>query len=118
MEETQQQLLKEPYNPTDPVVVFDPEYNNGAIIKLYDNPDTKGNSSQFSSVSAVKDDAINIPVDNIVENANKLDKNKTIIVYCKSGKRSASAYTTLKGLGFKVYDLGAYESITKFEKGA
>ena len=63
-------------------------------------------------------DAINIPVDNIVENANKLEKGKTIIVYCKSGKRSATAATTLKGLGFKVYDLGAYESITKFEKGA
>ena len=76
MEETQQQLLKEPYNPTDPVVVFDPEYNNGAVIKLYDNPDTKGNSSQFSSVSAVKDDAINIPVvkmNNIILKDNQID---------------------------------------------
>ncbi len=55
--------------------------------------------------------AINIPYDTINENT-KLDKNKTIMVYCKSGKRSAIAYNTLKELGYDVYDLGAYDSIT------
>ena len=54
--------------------------------------------------------AINIPYDEIDENT-KLDKNKTILVYCKSGKRSSIAFETLKKLGFKVYDLGAYETI-------
>ena len=56
-------------------------------------------------------DAINIPYDEINENI-KLDKNKTIMVYCKSGKRSSIAYATLKDLGYDVYDLGAYASIT------
>ena len=62
-------------------------------------------------------DAINIPVDTIDDKV-ELDKNKTIIVYCRSGKRSATAKQKLVDLGYKVYDLGAYESITKFEKGA
>ena len=56
-------------------------------------------------------DAINIPYDEINENI-KLDKNKTIMVYCKSGKRSSIAYATLKDLGYDVYDLGAYASLT------
>ena len=62
-------------------------------------------------------DAINIPVETIDAKV-KLDKNKTIIVYCRSGKRSAKAKEMLTQYGYKVYDLGAYESITKFEKGA
>ena len=62
-------------------------------------------------------DAINIPVDTIDEKV-ELDKSKIIIVYCRSRKRSATAKQKLVDLGYKVYDLGAYESITKFEKGA
>ena len=62
-------------------------------------------------------DAINIPVETIDPSVN-LEKNKTIIVYCRSGRRSANAASMLKQYGYKVYDLGAYESITKFEKGA
>jgi phage shock protein E len=54
--------------------------------------------------------AINIPYDQIDSNTN-LDKNKTIKVYCKSGKRSNIAYNTLKSLGYRVIDLGAYDSI-------
>lgn len=63
-------------------------------------------------------DSINIPVDEIQTRLNELDKNKTIIVYCRSGKRSTTAYNTLIENGYKSYNLGAYESITKFEKGA
>lgn len=55
--------------------------------------------------------AINIPYDTIDKNT-KLDKNKIIAVYCKSGKRSSIAYQTLKELGYKVKDLGAYDNIT------
>lgn len=54
--------------------------------------------------------AINIPYDQIDENSN-LDKTKTIMVYCKSGKRSSIAYNTLESLGYDTLDLGAYESI-------
>ncbi len=63
-------------------------------------------------------DSINIPVDDIESRINELDKNKTILVYCRSGRRSTTAYNILKDKGYKSYNLGAYESITKFEKGA
>ena len=58
--------------------------------------------------------AINIPYDTINANT-KLDKDKTIVVYCKSGKRSKIAYDKLKELGYDVFDLGAYDTI-KLEK--
>ena len=54
--------------------------------------------------------AINIPYDEIDENV-ELSKEKTILVYCKSGRRSKIAYEKLKTLGYEVYDLGAYEKI-------
>lgn len=54
--------------------------------------------------------SINIPYDEIDESTN-LDKEKTIIVYCRSGNRSKKAYNTLKSLGYDVYDLGAYDTI-------
>jgi len=60
-------------------------------------------------------DAINIPYDELSENDN-FDINKTLLVYCKSGKRSKIAYDKLKSYGYKVYDLGAYETIDKLEK--
>jgi len=45
----------------------------------------------------------------------KLDKNKPVYVYCKSGGRSAKASKKLKELGFtKVYDLQG--GITSWEK--
>lgn len=54
--------------------------------------------------------AINIPYDEIDEDT-KLDKNKSILVYCKSGNRSGIAKGVLLDLGYKVYDLGAFDSI-------
>ena len=55
--------------------------------------------------------SINIPYDEIDEKID-LDKEKTIMVYCKSGKRSNIAYNTLKDLGYDVIDLGAYDAVT------
>lgn len=55
-------------------------------------------------------DAINIPYDEIDESI-ALDKNKTILVYCQSGRRSNIAYNSLKSLGYEVIDLGAFDSI-------
>ena len=55
--------------------------------------------------------AINIPYDTINKET-LLDKTKTILVYCQSGKRSSIAYETLTKLGYNVYDLGAYSTIT------
>ncbi len=56
-------------------------------------------------------EAMNIPYDEIDEDTN-LPKNKTLLVYCKSGKRSSIAYETLKKLGYDVIDLGAYDNVT------
>ncbi|WP_405609582.1 rhodanese-like domain-containing protein [Polaribacter sp. Asnod1-A03] len=45
---------------------------------------------------------------------NKLDKEKPIYVYCRSGKRSAKATKLLKEKGFDVYDvLGGYNQWKK-----
>ncbi|KJD34812.1 rhodanese [Tamlana nanhaiensis] len=57
--------------------------------------------------------AINIDVFNhskFIEAFNKLDKNKAVFVYCRSGKRSNKAAKKLDSLGFKtIYDLkGGY----------
>lgn len=54
--------------------------------------------------------AVNIPYDEITASTN-LDKNKTIIVYCRSGNRSGIAYNNLTSMGYTVLDLGAYDSI-------
>ena len=54
--------------------------------------------------------SINIPYDEIDDKTN-LDKNKTIIVYCRSGNRSSKAYNTLKDLGYDVYDAGAFDKL-------
>ena len=54
--------------------------------------------------------SINLTVDTIGVNIETLvpDKNTKIIVYCRSGNRSATALETLNNLGYKnVYDLGA-----------
>ena len=53
--------------------------------------------------------AINIPYTEIGNY--KLDKTKTILVYCKSGSRSKSAHDVLEKLGYDVYDMGAYDDI-------
>lgn len=55
-------------------------------------------------------DAINISYDKIDEKV-ELDKNKTILVYCKSGTRSKIAYDILNKLGYDTYDLGAFSEI-------
>ena len=54
-------------------------------------------------------DAVNIAYDEI--NEDSLDINKIIFVYCFSGRRSKMAYDYLTGLGYRVYDLGAFNEI-------
>lgn len=59
--------------------------------------------------------SINIPYDEITEDT-ELDKDKTILLYCRSGSRSSKAYTVLKEAGYDVYDMGAYQSVTLEKK--
>jgi len=54
-------------------------------------------------------DAVLLPVDEIREKAESAlpDKNKTILVYCRSGSRSATASKTLVDVGYmNVFDIG------------
>lgn len=48
---------------------------------------------------------INIPLDTLRNNLDKLDKNKNIIVFCQYGLRGYLAYRILKLNGFKVQNL-------------
>lgn len=61
------------------------------------------------------DDALNISVDNIssIQIYDSINFDTPIIVYCRSGNRSAKAKEELKKLGYlKVYDLGAMSNCT------
>jgi rhodanese-related sulfurtransferase len=54
-----------------------------------------------------------LPYDAIAQRADELpqDKDAAVIVYCRSGSRSAAAAQTLVGLGYtQVYDLGGIQS--------
>ncbi|MCR6640486.1 MAG: rhodanese-like domain-containing protein [Sporocytophaga sp.] len=45
-------------------------------------------------------------------NLNKLDKNKPVYLYCRSGNRSSKAIDSLKALGFsKYYNIGGFEKL-------
>ncbi len=51
--------------------------------------------------------AKNIPVDQVGGRLGELARDCAVVVYCRSGGRSASAAGVLKGAGFEeVYDLG------------
>ncbi|WP_270251760.1 FAD-dependent oxidoreductase [Lactococcus garvieae] len=59
-------------------------------------------------------DALNIPLNDLRQNLDKLDKNKAYIVSCQSGLRSYTAERILKQAGFKVENLdGAYGLYSK-----
>ena len=56
--------------------------------------------------------ALNIPVDELRDNLDKLDRNSKIVVHCRTSYRSYLAYLILKNSGFKnVWNLnGSYLS--------
>ena len=55
------------------------------------------------------DRAVNIPLDELRDNLDKLDRTKTIYVYCRSGQRSYIGYRILRGHGFRARSLtGGY----------
>jgi len=59
--------------------------------------------------------AVNIPVDQLPGGASKLDPQRAVVVYCRSGMRSAKAAKLLRQSGFQtVHDMG---SISKWEGG-
>ena len=55
------------------------------------------------------DDSVNIPLDRLADSAEKAlpDKQKTLLVYCRSGKRSMEAAQILEDMGYNnIYDFG------------
>ena len=60
-------------------------------------------------ISGSYKNAIHIPLDNLRERLNELDKSKTYLVYCKTGLRSYIACRILSQNGFKVQNItGGY----------
>ena len=45
--------------------------------------------------------AVNIPVDSLTQRMSEVSKDKPIVVYCRSGNRSAQAALVLEMLGFQ-----------------
>lgn len=62
------------------------------------------------------ENSINIPLNDLRNNLDKLDKNKEIIVYCAVGLRGYIAARLLKANGFKVKNLnGGYKTYSNFD---
>ena len=57
------------------------------------------------------EDSILIPYDEISDKTVNIDKDKTILVYCRSGKRAATAVEKLKNLGYTAYNMGGIANI-------
>ena len=77
--ETKSELIKEPYNPTDPEVKFDPEIGQKLILKEYDDPNKSRSEGTYNML---KDDGINIPVvrlNNITLGDGQIDQ---VIIIC------------------------------------
>ena len=56
-------------------------------------------------------DAINVPVQELEARMAELPKDRPIVVYCRSGKRSARAASMLQAAGYtSIHDLGAMSS--------
>ena len=55
--------------------------------------------------------AVNIPLDQIVDRTPELPSGGRVIVYCRSGARSARAAQILRGKGFEVLDAGTQARI-------
>lgn len=51
--------------------------------------------------------ALNIPVDDLEARMGDVPEGQSVVVYCRSGGRSARAATALRARGYEVHDLGA-----------
>lgn len=55
--------------------------------------------------------SILIPYDEISAKTINIDKNKIILVYCRSGRRASTAVEKLKNLGYTAYNMGGIDNI-------
>ena len=61
--------------------------------------------------------SVNIPLQNLPGQLNKINKEKPVIVCCASGMRSSSAKTVLQAKGYTVYNGGGWTSLNRKIKG-
>ena len=65
--------------------------------------------TQFEYNSGALDGAVNIPLNVIKHHTDSIHKHKPVLVYCRSGQRSAYAKQLLEMMGFpQVYNIGGY----------
>lgn len=56
------------------------------------------------------DGAVNMPIDSFQFFAESIDKNKPVLLYCRSGHRSGAAKQFLEMTGFdRVFNIGGYQ---------
>lgn len=61
--------------------------------------------------------AINFPLNTIASAFNQIDKNRSIVVYCRSGNRSGQALRYLKQVGFtQVHNGGGLQELIAAKK--
>lgn len=90
--------------------------------KLNDNVliiDIRDEKEHFNSTQKIIRNTINIPLCNLEKQIRKMciRKDRLIIVFCSTGKRSKVAYITLKDLGFSnIIDAGCASNIDKLLK--
>lgn len=61
--------------------------------------------------------AVNIPLDKLSSNLKKLPKDRPVIVFCRTGSRSAMAKRILTQKGFDVLNGGGWGSVDAAVKG-
>lgn len=87
--------------------------NKGSYLKLIDQQfqiiDVR---TPFEFSEGHIENAINVDYKGVdfIENISKFDKNKILLIYCRSGNRSGKASKIMDSIGFvKIYDLkGGY----------
>lgn len=56
------------------------------------------------------DGAMNVPVDEIEPRMSEIPRGQPVVVYCRSGARSARAASALRAAGYEVHDLGSIDA--------
>jgi phage shock protein E len=65
--------------------------------------------SHYEYSSGALNDAVHMPLDQIHYHIDSIEKDKPVILYCRSGQRSAFAKQMLQMMGFSdVYNIGGY----------
>ena len=60
--------------------------------------------------------AINIPIEKLANQLSSFQKDKKIVVFCRTGRRSKGAYEFLKSQGFSVYDAQSVQRVKELQK--